>query len=224
MSLDVRKTDPVLGKAVHQHLVKMGVETPLLLKTGKSNEQKIIQIQKHFSSIMDLLGLDRRDDSLAETPRRVAKMFVQETLWGLDYANFPKMMEVDNKMQYKGMVNCRKINVTTLCEHHWQNIVGKVHIAYVPNGKVTGLSKFNRIVEFFCRRPQVQERLTEQIYHALSFILKTPHVAVCMVAEHHCVRARGVEDHESDTVTTKLGGVYETESDVRYEFYTMLKL
>ena len=223
MSLDLKKVDPVLGKKVHQYLIKKKVETPLLV-TNKTSFEKIQYITKRFEEIMLCLGLNLGDDSLCATPERVAKMYVNETLWGLNYDNFPKIMQVENKMQYTSMVVERKITVMSLCEHHWLPIVGKAHVAYIPNDKVAGISKLNRIVEFFCRRPQVQERLSEQIFHALNYILNTDNIAINIVADHFCVKCRGVEDHNSDTVTTRLGGFFMSNMDVRNEFYEALKL
>ena len=223
MSLDKRKTDPVLGEEVYQYLIKNKVETPLL-STCKTPERKIEIITEKFSSILETMGLDCKDDNLTRTAERVAKMYVLETLWGLDYANFPKVTTFNNKMKYSAMVVERSINVVTICSHHWQNIIGKCSIAYVPNDRILGLSKLHRVVEFFCRQPQVQERLVEQIYFALSYILHTEDIAITIIAKHFCVIARGVEDHTSDTVTTRLGGCFMEDGAVRNEYYTALKL
>jgi GTP cyclohydrolase I len=171
---------------------------------------------------MVALGLDLLDDSLAETPTRVAKMFVNETMWGLDYEAFPKCTTVENKMHYDEMVVERGISVKSACEHHWMPIVGKAYIAYVPNKRVLGLSKMPRITEYFCRRPQIQERLTEQIFHALQYVLQTDDIAVCIIGEHMCVSQRGVEDNGADTVTTKLGGTFKLNSAARAEFLSQI--
>ncbi len=176
-----------------------------------------------FEIIMDELGLDRTNDSLKETPMRVAKMYVDELFWGLDYDNFPRIMAVDNSMKYDSLVLERKIRVTSVCEHHWVPIIGKAHIAYVPNGKVLGLSKLNRLVDFFSRRPQVQERLSEQIFRTLQLLIDSENVAINIEAEHLCVKCRGIEDADSDTVTTRLGGEFK-KAAVRAEFYHALKL
>lgn len=223
MSLDQRKTDPLLGKKIHTYLMRHKVETPVL-KTQRTPQEKVLAIQNKFEEIMQILGLDMNDDSLCGSPERVAKMFVYETLWGLDYQNFPRIMDVDNKMNCTSMVVERRIRVNSLCEHHFVPIIGTATIAYIPKGRIIGLSKLNRVVEFFCRRPQVQERLMEQIYHALSYILNTKDIAVTIVADHFCVKYRGIEDPNSDTVTTKLGGLYMTDMDVRSEYYQALKL
>lgn len=226
MSYNKTKCDPILGQQVHEHLVKMGVETPMAPTSPSDPEldrkDKIERIEKYFSLIMATMGLDLGDDSLAETPKRVAKMFVNEIFWGLDYEAFPKCTTVENKMQYDEMVVERNISVQSNCEHHFVVIDGFATVAYIPNQKVLGLSKLNRIVEYFSRRPQIQERLTEQIYHALSFILDTENVAVVIDAQHFCVKARGVEDTNSRTITSKLGGCFKSDPAVRAEFMNIV--
>ena len=228
MSYNKTKCDPELGQRVHQHLVEMGVETPMAPvdanESALDRKEKIERIEKYFTLIMATLGLDLSDDSLIETPKRVDKMFVNETMWGLDYDAFPKCTTVDNKMKYDEMVVERHISVKSLCEHHILPIVGRAYVAYIPNSKVLGLSKMPRIVEYFSRRPQIQERLTEQIYHALQYILETDNIAVTVVAEHMCVSQRGVEDDAANTVTTKLGGVFKTDQAVRAEFMSMVSV
>ena len=169
MAFDKTKTDPVLGKKVHEHLMLVGVETPVI-DNGLSRKEKIDMIENNFKEIVTTLGLDLEDDSLSDTPKRVAKMYVNEIFWGLDYAAFPKVTVVDNKMQYNEMVVEKGISVQSYCEHHLVNIDGLATVGYIPNNKVLGLSKMNRVVEFFSRRPQIQERLTEQIYLSLIHI------------------------------------------------------
>ena len=222
MSFNKTKTNPTLGQAVHEHLVKMGVETPKL-ENNLDRTEKIEIIEKHMHKIMETLGLDLSDDSLHETPKRWAKMAVTEIFWGLDYDAFPKCTAVDNKMHYNEMVVERNINVQSNCEHHLVIISGLATVAYVPNTKVRGLSKINRIVEYFSKRPQIQERLTEQIFHALQFILETEDVAVMIDAKHYCVASRGVEDTGSSTVTSKLGGGFKTDAAARAEFYQIAR-
>lgn len=222
MSFNKTKTDPELGLQVHEYLVKMGVETPTN-PNGLNRTDKIEIIETHMKKIMETLGLDLSDDSLTETPKRVAKMYVNETMWGLDYEAFPKCTAVDNKMNYDEMVVERGVAVYSNCEHHILPIVGKATVAYVPNKKVLGLSKINRVVEYFSKRPQIQERLTEQIYHALQFILDTDDIAVMIEAEHLCVSSRGVEDTGSSTVTSKLGGGFKTDLAARNEFYQIAR-
>lgn len=225
MSYNKTKTDPELGRKVHEHLVKMGVETPLTPNTRNiDRKERISLIEGHFKEIMQLLDLDLTDDSLAETPKRVAKMYVNEIFWGLDYDAFPKCTTVENKMQYNEMVVERNISVQSNCEHHFVVIDGLATVAYVPKTRVLGLSKINRIVEYFSKRPQIQERLTEQIFYALQYILDTADVAVVVNARHYCVRSRGVEDTGSSTVTSRLGGGFKTDPAARAEFMRMVSL
>ena len=222
MSYNKTKCDPELGLKVHEHLVKMGVETPMVPNTV-DRKDKIAIIETHMTRIMETLGLDLSDDSLIETPKRVAKMYINEIFWGLDYEAFPKCTAVDNKMKYNEMVCERNVNVQSNCEHHLVIIDGLATVAYVPKDKVLGLSKINRIVEYFSKRPQIQERLTEQIFHTLQFILDTEDVAVMIDAQHYCVKSRGVEDTGSSTVTTRLGGGFKTDSAARAEFYQIAR-
>ena len=222
MSFNKTKTDPALGLKVHEYLVKMGVETPTN-PNGLNRTDKIEIIETHMKKIMETLGLDLSDDSLTETPKRVAKMYVNEIFWGLDYEAFPKCTTVDNKMKYNEMVVERNVNVQSNCEHHFVIIDGLATVGYVPKDKVLGLSKINRIVEYFSKRPQIQERLTEQIFHTLQFILDTEDVAVMIDARHYCVASRGVEDTGSSTVTTRLGGGFKTDMAARNEFYQIAR-
>lgn len=217
MSYNKTKCDPELGLEVHRHLKSCGVETPTL-PDQLDRKDKIELIESKFTDIMAALGLDLSDDSLMDTPKRVAKMYVNEIFWGLDYEAFPKCTTVDNKMNYDEMVVERNVNVQSNCEHHFVIIDGVATVAYIPNRKVLGLSKINRIVEYFSKRPQIQERLTEQVYHALQYILETDNIAVVIHAQHFCVKSRGVEDTGSSTVTSKLGGVFKTDPNVRTEF------
>ena len=221
MSYNKTKTDAELGRRVHEHLVKCGVETPTI-PNDIDRKDKIEKIEHHFTAIMQTLGLDLTDDSLIETPKRVAKMYVNEIFWGLDYEAFPKCTTVENKMKYDEMVIERNVNVQSNCEHHFVVIDGVATVAYIPNQKVLGLSKINRIVEYFSKRPQIQERLTEQIYHALQYILDTDNIAVVIDAQHYCVKSRGVEDVGSSTVTSKLGGCFKTDPSVRLEFMNIV--
>lgn len=222
MSYNKTKTDPELGRQVHEHLVKMGVETPIK-KRNLDRKEQIDIIEGNFAEIMRALGLDLTDDSLIDTPKRVAKMYVNEIFWGLDYEAFPKCTTVDNKMHYNEMVVERNVNVQSNCEHHFVVIDGLATVAYVPKDKVLGLSKINRIVEYFSKRPQIQERLTEQIFHTLQFILGTEDVAVMIDAQHYCVKSRGVEDTGSSTVTSRLGGGFKNDPAVRNEFYQIAR-
>lgn len=223
MAYNKTKTDPELGWKIHEHLKEVGVETPGVgAHTVFDNRKDRIEIiEKKFADIMECLGLDLSDDSLEETPKRVAKMYVNEIFWGLDPEAFPKCTAVDNKMKYDEMVVEKDINVQSNCEHHFVVIDGLATVAYIPNDKVLGLSKMNRIVEYFSKRPQIQERLAEQIFHALCYILDTENVAVVIHAKHYCVRSRGVEDTGSHTVTSKLGGAFREDPAVRAEFLNL---
>jgi GTP cyclohydrolase I len=224
MSLQVGKTDAELGYKIEEYLREKGVHTPTIIdKLNVKEKSKINKIEKHFAAIMDILGLDREDDSLTDTPSRVAKMYVNEIFWGLKPENFPKCTVIENKMGYDEMVIEKDITLMSNCEHHFVTIDGKAHVAYIPKGKVLGLSKLNRIVEYFARRPQVQERIAEQIYHALAFILGTDDIAVVIEGTHYCVKSRGVEDHSSYTYTAKLGGCFRSEPEARAEFMTLIK-
>jgi GTP cyclohydrolase I len=223
MSFNKNKADPELGRKIHEYLVKMGVETPTV-ENNLSRSDKIEIIERKFKDIMETLGLDLSDDSLMDTPKRVAKMYVGEIFYGLDYDAFPKCTAVDNKMHYDEMVCERNINVMSSCEHHFITISGLATVAYVPNEKVLGLSKINRIVEYFAKRPQIQERLTEQVFHALCYILETEDVAVMIDARHYCVASRGVEDTGSSTVTTKLGGGFKSDPAARAEFLSIARM
>ena len=194
-----------------------GLETPLVAN-GLNGQQKKENIEGHMRAIMETLGLDLADDSLAETPHRIAKMYVNEIFSGLDYATFPKVTVIENKMKVDEMIMVRDISLTSTCEHHFVTIDGFAHVAYIPRGKVIGLSKINRIVQFFARRPQVQERLTQQILLALQTLLGTRDVAISIKATHFCVKARGVRDATSATTTTSLGGLFKSSQNTRQEF------
>jgi GTP cyclohydrolase I len=189
--------------------VATSAQTPMLDRAFELNDsEKIDQISNHFAEIMNILGLDLKDDSLSGTPRRVAKMYVQEIFRGLNPANKPAMTTFDNTYQYRRLVIERNIPLQSTCEHHFQPIFGVAHIAYIPNGKVIGLSKLNRIMDYFARRPQVQERLTMQIAEALKDALHTEDVAVYIDAKHMCVQARGVEHHGASTITAEYSGKF----------------
>lgn len=194
-------------------------ETAFLLTT----DEKKIKIAHHFRQIMETLGLDLTDDSLQGTPDRVAKMYVEEIFSGLDPDNKPKIALFENKYQYGEMLVEKNITLFSNCEHHFVPIIGKAHIAYISNGKVIGLSKLNRIAQYFAKRPQVQERLTIQIGKELQKVLGTKDVAVLIDAEHLCVSSRGVEDINSATITSYYGGKFKDEK-VKKEFLTYVNL
>ncbi len=188
------------------------VETPLRADAfDTTDEEKIAAIATHFKAIMEILGMDLRDDSLRGTPQRVAKMYVKELFQGLNPANMPSMTLFENKFQYNEMLVEKNINFYTNCEHHFVPFFGKAHVAYISSGKVIGLSKLNRLVEYFSKRPQVQERLTMQIGKALQTVLQTQDIAVMMDAKHLCVSSRGVKDDSSNTITTYFGGKFQEE-------------
>lgn len=199
------------------------IETPLRPDAfEKSDEEKMIVIEQHFKAIMEALGLDITDDSLMGTPHRVAKMYVQEIFSGLHPDNRPKISVFDNSYNYDKMLVEANIHFNSTCEHHFLPIVGKAHIGYVSGGKVIGLSKLNRIVDYFARRPQVQERMTVQIYNELCDVLNTKDVIVVVEATHLCVSSRGIKDTSSYTTTLQYGGVFE-EKAFRNDFFSLLK-
>jgi len=217
------KTDRDLGLKVETYLRKCGCETPVSYSFDMHHDTQVGKITESFREIMQTLGLNLKDDSLQDSPARVAKMYVDEIFSGLNYENFPKCTTVENKFSYDEMVIEKGITCLSVCEHHFVTIDMKVHIAYIPDQKVLGLSKLNRIAKFFARRPQVQERYTEQVQHALSFILETPNVAVVVEGKHYCVVQRGVEDTNSLTITSKLGGGFKTNSSLRAEFMSLIR-
>lgn len=186
-----------------------GLETPMKENAfAISDEQKKEKIEGLFAQIMDVMGLDLSDDSLRGTPKRVAKMYIDEIFSGLNPANKPKVALFDNKYQYNQMLVEKNITFYSNCEHHFVPIIGKAHIAYISSGKVIGLSKLNRIVQYYAKRPQVQERLTNQIAMDLKAILQTEDVAVIIDAKHLCVSSRGIKDDTSATVTSYYSGVF----------------
>lgn len=225
MSHPEYKTNSELGQAVHRHLVKCGLETPMTERVFDTSSEKIDAIIPHFQNIMEILGLDMNDDSLVDTPARVAKMYTDEIFWGLNYNKFPKCTTIENKMQYgNSFVLEKNVNIQSNCEHHFVVIDGKATIAYIPKEKVLGLSKINRIAEFFSKRPQVQERLTNQICETLSFITESDDVAVYIDAMHYCVKSRGIQDTGSSTVTLATKGAFASaDSEVRREFLAIAR-
>jgi GTP cyclohydrolase I len=217
------KTDHNLGLEVERYLRSVGVETPFNFSHDLHDDSKKFIIKESFERIMQALGLDMHDDSLVDTPNRLAKMYVHEIFGGLDYNNFPKCTTVENKFNYDEMVIEKNIKVLSVCEHHFSTIDMNVHIAYVPNQKVLGLSKLNRVAKFFAQRPQVQERYTEQVYYALAHILETPNIAVVAEGKHYCVIQRGIEDTHSSTITSKLGGGFKENPALRAEFMSLIR-
>ncbi len=203
--------------------IMTALETPMRPDAfDMSDEEKIRLISEHFRGIMNVLGLDLTDDSLKGTPARVAKMYVQEIFNGLDPKNKPVIRRFENKYQYNRMLVERDITLYSSCEHHFVPIIGKAHIAYMPNEHVIGLSKLNRVVQYYARRPQVQERMTMQIANELKQALKTENVAVLIEADHLCVMSRGVNDTSSSTITAEYGGLFK-EEQYRNEFLNLLQ-
>jgi len=205
------------AEAVKQALIERGLETPMI-ETGLTRDEKYLRIKQAMRDVVTTLGLDLSDDSLTETPHRIAKMYVDEIFAGLDYSQFPKIAVIDNKMGVDEMVKISDISLTSTCEHHFVTIDGAADVAYIPHQKIIGLSKINRIVRFFAQRPQVQERMTQQILVALQTLLETNNVAVRVNATHYCVKSRGVMDTSSRTETTALGGVFKASATTRTEF------
>ena len=204
------------AQKVRDALAERGIETPMILpKQGK--RQRRDEIEKKMREVLSLIGLDLNDDSIRETPTRLAKMFIDEIFSGLDYANFPKITNIENRMKVSEMVLVDDVTLTSTCEHHFVTIDGKVSVAYYPKKWVIGLSKINRVVAFFAQRPQVQERLTEQILLAFQTI-----VAVYVRATHFCVKCRGIKDANSCTITSAFGGVFLEDRETRKEFLTLI--
>ena len=205
--------------AIGDEHVGTSINTPLRDDAfDMSDGAKIEAIESKFRDIMEIMGLDLTDDSLSGTPHRVAKMYVQEIFAGLNPANHPDVKTFDNVYGYDHMLVERNITLNSTCEHHFLPIVGVAHVAYIPEDKVVGLSKLNRIVDHYAKRPQVQERLSRQVLKALQEILGTQNVAVVMDAKHLCVSSRGIQDEGSSTVTASYGGLFDTAPDVRAEF------
>lgn len=204
-----------------QHILS-SINTPLRDDAFDiSDDEKIERIQAHFLQIMDILGLDLTDDSLKGTPYRVAKMYVKEIFGGLNPANKPKNTLFENKYQYNEMLVEKNIVLQSTCEHHFLPIYGKAHVAYMANGQVIGLSKINRIVQYYAKRPQVQERLSIQILEELKLALGTEDVAVYIDAKHMCVSTRGIKDNSSSTITSSYSGKFK-EENTRKEFLTAI--
>lgn len=189
-----------------------------------SDEEKISKIESHVKAIMETLGLDLNDDSLSGTPKRVAKMYVKEAFGGLNPEKKPSMSTFENNYKYNQMLVEKNIVLYSTCEHHFLPIVGKAHVAYISKGKVVGLSKLNRIVDYYAKRPQVQERLTMQIVKELQQAMGTEDVACIIDAKHLCVNSRGIRDIDSSTVTAEYGGRFKTDESLRREFIKFIEL
>ncbi len=221
---ETKETLDILIEEMGDNHVSTSVDTPMRPDAfDLSDAEKIKAIEKHFESIMNIMGLDLTDDSLKGTPHRVAKMYIKEIFQGLNPANKPKMALFENKYKYNEMLVEKNISFYSNCEHHFVPIVGKAHVAYISNGQVIGLSKLNRLVQYYAKRPQVQERLTMQIGKELQQILGTKDVAVVIDAKHLCVASRGVEDDTSSTVTAFYGGAFR-QDEKKTEFLRYLEL
>ena len=205
------------AQLVRNALIEKGLETPMS-GIKLSRDEKYTRIRDAMTQVATALGLDLKDDSLQETPHRIAKMYVDEIFSGLNYERFPKISLIKNKMNTEEMIKVKAVKVISTCEHHFVTIDGLANVAYLPGKKIIGLSKINRIVSFFAQRPQVQERLTQQILVALQTLLDTRDVAVFIDATHYCVKARGIMDASSRTETSALGGLFKSDQSLRDNF------
>lgn len=214
------KSNKNLGITVNEHLTNLGIHTPITNLVNLSRDDKVNKIESLMTEVLETLGLDLTDDSLVETPLRVAKMYVDEIFSGLVPDNFPKCTTVENKFAHGDeFVQVKDITLFSDCEHHLRPIIGKASVAYIPKDKILGLSKLNRLVQYFAQRPQVQERLTAQIAHAIAFITESDDVIVHIEAGHMCVSQRGIKDTTSTTSTiSALGRFGESNSNLRQEF------
>lgn len=218
--MSIEKT---LNKIDKSPLIKNYLHNPIRKDAFELNDnQKIDLIQNHFKEIMHILGLDLTDDSIQNTPRRVAKMYVDEIFSGINPKNKPIITLFENKYQYEEMLIEKDITLYSYCEHHFVPIIGKVHIAYISNGAVIGLSKINRLVQFYAKRPQIQERLTNQIADGLKEALNSKDIAVMIDAAHLCVSSRGIKDTNTTTITTHFSGKFENEI-VKNQFIALTK-
>ncbi|CAL4319901.1 GTP cyclohydrolase I FolE [Buchnera aphidicola] len=208
---------------VHNVLLLKGLENPILKEYNdiKKKERELL-ITKYLSKIMSLLNLDLKNDSLKNSPIRISKMYINEIFSGLDYRNFPKIMLMDNKIKFNGMIMVRDILLISTCEHHFITINGKATIAYIPEDKIIGLSKINRIAQFYAKRPQIQERLTKQLILVLQVLLQTKSVAVVIKMDHFCVKARGICDNNSNVVTSCIDGLFKSNKNIRNDFFLKL--
>lgn len=205
------------AQLVRNALIEKGLETPMS-GIKLSRDEKYTRIRDAMTQVATALGLDLKDDSLQETPHRIAKMYVDEIFSGLNYESFPKISLIKNKMNTEEMIKVKAVKVISTCEHHFVTIDGLANVAYLPGKKIIGLSKINRIVSFFAQRPQVQERLTQQILVALQTLLDIRDVAVFIDATHYCVKARGIMDASSRTETSALGGLFKSDQSLRDNF------
>jgi GTP cyclohydrolase I len=223
-TLNTQETEKFLEDLIGDEHISTSADTPMRDDAFELDDRtKIERIEGHFREIMNILGLDLTDDSLRGTPKRVAKMYVKEIFSGLDPRNKPEIALFENKYKYKEMLVEKDITFYSNCEHHFVPIIGKAHVAYISNGKVIGLSKINRVVQYFAKRPQVQERLTVQIAEELKRVLQTDDVAVLIDAAHLCVSSRGVQDISSQTVTAHYSGKFSDDA-TKKEFLTYVNM
>lgn len=205
---------------VRNALLEKKLENPILKEYNDINEkERELLIAEHIYKIMILLKLDLTDNSLKDTPVRISKMYINEIFSGLNYKNFPKITFIDNTMKINEMIIVRNIVLISTCEHHFITINGQATIAYIPKNKIIGLSKINRIVQFYAKRPQVQERLTKQILTVLQVLLETKNIAIIINMDHFCVKARGVCDVNSSTITSSFSGLFKSDKNIRDEFF-----
>jgi GTP cyclohydrolase I len=215
--------DPELGQKIHQLLLANNVESPAFFNQ-LNNHDSFANIQHKISDLLESIGLDLSDASIADTPKRATKFFINELFYGLDYNNFPKMTTNPNDYGYHRPLFSESISFNSTCEHHLVAISGSAYLAYIPKEKIIGLSKLNRIVDFFAKRPQVQERVTRQIFFALQEVLGTNDVAVGISAKHYCIAIRGVRDDSTKNITFEFGGQFDTDKQLKQTIYDMLKL
>jgi GTP cyclohydrolase I len=219
----IELSDTMIDEIGDNH-ISTSIDTPLREDAfEKTDDEKMVEIEKHFRSIMEIMGLDLNDDSLKGTPRRVAKMYIKEIFSGINPANKPEIALFENKYKYQEMLVEKNISFYSNCEHHFVPIIGKAHVAYISSGKVIGLSKLNRLVEYYAKRPQVQERMTMQIGKDLQKVLETEDVAIVIDAKHLCVASRGVEDDTSSTITAFYGGKFKDDK-TRNEFLRFVEM
>ncbi|QCI16246.1 GTP cyclohydrolase I FolE [Buchnera aphidicola] len=204
----------------YNELLKKNLENPILKEYNDINEkERELLITEYVSKIMILLNLDLMDQSLKDTPIRISKMYINEIFSGLNYKNFPKITFIKNKMRIKEMIIIKNIVLISTCEHHFITMNGHATIAYIPKNKIIGLSKINRIVQFYAKRPQIQERLTKQISIVLEVLLETKNIAIIIKMDHFCVKARGVCDVNSQTITSSVSGLFESDKNIYNKFF-----
>ncbi|MCC2624534.1 MAG: cyclohydrolase FolE [Burkholderiales bacterium] len=212
--------DPELGLIIHKHLMDKQVESPAFF--NKLNSNNFALIEQKVAELLEVIGMDLSDASVADTPKRTAKFFINDLFYGLDYNNFPKMTTNPNNYAYHRGVFSEAISFNSTCEHHMVAISGHAYLAYIPKDKIIGLSKLNRVVDFFAKRPQVQERVTRQIFYALQKILSTEDIAIGIKAKHHCIAIRGVRHDDTKNMTVEFGGQFASNQQLQTVIYNMM--